>query len=194
VPKTRAERSGAARLAFLLALAGTAAGCATAFSPEMVRREIASQTGTEPQRALEFSLGGPTMSLAKSLLARGATDGKYPLAGLDRFEIATYEVPPRAASPAGRATFDVTAVPSRGWDAVFRALDVDRSAVVLVQPLDEATVREMVVLASSGSQVLYARLAGRLSAKLPAAIGESLKGESLESVRGDLMESVGESP
>lgn len=188
------DRAGWVRLAFLLAASLAASACATSFSPEAVRQEIARQTGSDPQRALEFTLGGPTMALAKSLLAGASSDGRYPLAGLDRFEIATYEVPAAGAGTAGSPRFDVTRIPVRGWESVVRAQDGERSVVVLVQPQDETTVRDMVVLASSGSQVLYARLAGRLSAKLPVAIGEALKGESLDQVRADLMQSVGEEP
>jgi hypothetical protein len=65
-------------VAVVLALAG----CATSFSPERIRGEIAAQTGADPQGVFEFTLGPTTMALARTLFASASTEaagGSQPL-------------------------------------------------------------------------------------------------------------------
>jgi hypothetical protein len=142
-------------------------GCATNFSPDLMRSEIRSQRGQDPPAALELNLGRFTTLLIKSALA--GEDGELPFAGLERLQIAVYEI----ASGAGPA-LDVTQIAVTGWDQVLRAHDEVRSGMVLVRPRGER-VGDIVVVAAGPEKVVYARLRGVLSRKLPAALGEVLR-------------------
>ena len=75
-------------------------GCATSFSPDRIRSEIAAQTGADPQGILEFTLGPTTLSLARTLFASSSADtsgGAQPLAGLRKLHFAVYDLPPGRA-------------------------------------------------------------------------------------------------
>ena len=117
-PRRRQVTGAALALVALLA-----AGCATHFSAQAVRGEIARQTGTDPQSVFELNLGRVTMALARQLLAGEARDGEardgaLPLAGLERFELAVYGLPP--AAPDGSPRLDFTAMAVRGWEPTLR--------------------------------------------------------------------------
>ena len=77
------------------------AGCATSFSPERVRGEIATQTGQDPRYVFEIQLGRVTMHMIRAGLAGGGA--ALPLAGLNEFDLAFYDVPMGASldSPDG---------------------------------------------------------------------------------------------
>ena len=70
------------------------AGCATSFTPERVRSEIAAQTGTDPKYVFEIQLGRMTMRLIRTALPGG---NSLPLAGLTEFDLAFYDVPSPSA-------------------------------------------------------------------------------------------------
>jgi hypothetical protein len=117
-------------------------GCATSFSPELVRNEIAAQTGQDPQYVFEIQLGRVTMHMIRTAL--GPRGGSLPLAGLTGFDLAFHDVP----SPSiGGAPPDFTRMPIRGWDPVVRTRQPGRSAVVLVRE-GQTTVNNLVLLAS----------------------------------------------
>ena len=87
-------------LAVILALVG----CATSFSPDRIRSEIATQTGADPQGILEFTLGPTMLSLARTLFAAGGTEtvpGSQPLAGLKKLQFAVYNLDPARAHALG---------------------------------------------------------------------------------------------
>ena len=162
----------------------TATACATSFSPATIRNEIVRQTGQDPQRAFEFTLGPTTMSLARAVLGGTSADGSgLPLAGLDALELAVYEAP----SGAPGATVDFTRMPITGWEPVVKTRDGARSALVLVRGEEGDTISDLVLVAGSETQVLYARLRGRLSRTLPEALAEAVRTEGTEGVRDELM-------
>jgi len=49
------------------------------------------------------------------------------------------------------------------------------------------TISDLVLVAGSETQVLYARLRGRLSRTLPEALAEAVRTEGTEGVRDELM-------
>lgn len=150
---------------FLLSFA-----CATRFSPQAVREEIERQTGVQPQKALEITLGKVTMGLAKSLAA-AATDGQLPLSGLDRIELAVYPV------PAGRAgSLDFSQMEIRGWEPTVKVKGEQGSGFVLVRSESAETIGDLVVVAAGSDVVVYGRLRGRLPKGLPKALGEVVQG------------------
>jgi hypothetical protein len=166
-------------LAVVLGLA--VAGCATSFSPERVRSEIAAQTGADPQYVFEIQLGRLTMRTIQTALAGGGSS--LPLAGLTGFDLAFYDVP--ALSPQG-ASLDFTKMAIRGWEPVVRARQPGHSALVLVRE-GRATIDDLVLLGAAGSSAIYARLRGTLSPELPRALGEAFQSRGPEGVRDALV-------
>jgi hypothetical protein len=55
------------------------AGCATSFSPERVRGEIAAQTGQDPRYIFEIQLGRVTMHMIRTGLAGQVVDQPAPI-------------------------------------------------------------------------------------------------------------------
>lgn len=158
------QRTTIAGLALLTLLLGA---CATNFTPELVRQEIVTQRGVDPLSAFELDLGRFTTLLIKSALA--GEDGELPFAGLDSLQLAVYEAP----SDSGPA-LDVTRFVFTGWDQVLRVHDQDSSGMVLVQPRSDS-IGDLVVVGAGPRKVVYARLTGRLSRDLPAALGDVLR-------------------
>jgi hypothetical protein len=168
-------------LAALLLLAG----CATSFSPDRIRGEIAAQTGADPQGVFEFTLGPTTLSLARTLFASASaetTGGAQPLAGLKKLEFAVYDLPP------GRAqTLDFTRMRVTGWEPTVRKRDATSSALVLVRGGEGDTVGDVVLVAAGERQAIYARLSGRLSSRLPQALGDAVSSGGTDKVKSELM-------
>ena len=174
-----------AALLALFVLSSVFTGCATAFSPAVIRGEIARQTGQDPRSVFELSLGRPTMALAKAVLATSAPEGPLPLAGVEAFELATYEV------PGGGGEVDFTRMPLRGWEPVVKFREGPKSAFVLVRPAGDA-IGDLVVVAGGGKRVVYARIQGRLSPALPEALGRTVRGEGPEAIQRELMSLSGQ--
>jgi hypothetical protein len=162
------------------------AGCATSFSPERVRSEIAAQTGTDPQYLFEIQLGRVTMRMVQTVLAGGRSGGPLPLAGLTGFDLAFYEVP--AASPQG-ASLDFTKMAIRGWEPVVRTKQPGRSALVLVRE-GGSTIDDLVLLGAGSSNAIYARLRGTQSPELPRALGNAFESRGPEGLRDELVREV----
>ena len=176
------RRRVAPTLAFLGLLA--AAACATSFSPATIRNEIVRQTGQDPQRVFEFTLGPTTMSLARAVLGGSTTEGAgLPLAGLEALELAVYDAPSGAAG----AGVDFTRMPITGWEPVVKSRDGARSALVLVRGERDDSIGDLVLVAGGEQQVLYARLRGRLSRTLPGALAEAVRTGGTEGVKSELM-------
>jgi hypothetical protein len=133
-------------LALFALLAGTGlAGCATAFSPALVRQEIAAQTGQDPRRVFEMQLGRVAMRMIRTALGAGAST--LPPAGLTGFDLAFHDVP----SPGARgAPLDFTKMAIREWDPVVRTREPGRSALILVRE-DRATIDDLVLLGAGES-------------------------------------------
>lgn len=169
-------------LALMLGLA--LAGCATSFSPERVRSEIAAQTGADPQYLFEIQLGRVTMRTIRTALAGGGQP--LPLVGLTGFDLAFYDVP----SPiAGAASLDFTKMAIRGWEPVVRTRQPGRSALVLVRE-GRATIDDLVLLGAAESGAIYARLRGTLSPELPRALGDAFQSRGPEGLRDELLREV----
>jgi hypothetical protein len=177
-------RPAARLLVIVLVLA--LAGCATSFSPERVRSEIAAQTGTDPQYVFEIQVGRVTMRMVQAVLASGRTGGSLPLAGLTAFDLAFYEVP--APGPQG-ASLDFTKMAVRGWEPVVRTKQPGRSALVLVRE-GGSTIEDLVVLGAGSSNAIYARLRGTLSPELPRALGDAFQSRGAEGLRDELVREV----
>jgi hypothetical protein len=82
---------GSAMRVLTVVLGISIAGCATSFSPERVRGEIAAQTGQDPRCVFEIQLGRVTMHMIRAGLPGGGS--ALPLAGLNEFDLAVYDVP-----------------------------------------------------------------------------------------------------
>lgn len=152
------------------------AGCATRFSPEMIRDEIGRQSGREPRTAFELSLGKISTRLIRKALDAEAVGG-VSLVGVEELHVAVFEVP-GARQPA----LDVTRMSVRGWELALRFVDESRSGVVLTRACG-ASVGDVVVVGSAANAVLYARLRGDLSPALPAALGETLRDDGPRALR-----------
>lgn len=172
-----------------LSLAGSALalaallGCATQFTSGTIRDEIVHQTGLEPLRAFEFDLGGPTLHIARTVMAGSSSGTSLPLAGLERLELAVYDV---SKSMGTGKSVDFTRMTVRGWEKVVRVMDGAHSAVVLVRRSDGA-IAELVVAVSGPQSAIYGRLKGSLSNDLPAAIASAVRSSGPEGVRDALM-------
>jgi hypothetical protein len=164
----------------LLALALALTGCATAFSPERVRSEIAAQTGQDPRYVFELQLGRVTMRMIRTAL--GAPESSLPLGGLTGFDLAFYDVPSPSA-------LDFTRMAIRGWDPVVRTRGPGRSALVLVRE-GQATIDDLVLLGAGESTAIYARLRGTLSPELPRALGDAFQARGPEGLRDELVQEV----
>ncbi len=160
------------------------AGCATPFSPERVRSEIAAQTGEDPQYVFEIQLGRVTMRMIRTALAGGGSS--LPLAGLSEFDLAFYDVPSPSAQG---APLDFTKMAIRGWEPVVRTRQPGRSALVLVRE-GRATVDDLVVLGAAESGAIYARLRGTLNPELPRALGDVFQSRGPEGLRDELVRGV----
>jgi hypothetical protein len=172
-------KPSASALAVVLGL--TLAGCATSFSPERVRSEIAAQTGKAPQYVFEIQLGRVTMGMIQAALAGGGE--ALPLGGLTGFDLAFYDVP----APGGQGSpLDFTRMAVRGWEPVVRARQPGRSALVLVREGGEA-ITDLVLLGAGESGAIYARLRGTLSRELPRALGEAFQRRGPEGLRDELL-------
>ena len=171
-------RRNLAYLAFLT-LAVVQLACATSFSPEVIRSEIARQTGADPPRVFELNLGRVTMALARQVIG-GGSDGSLPLAGLARFELAVYELPATGQS------LDFTRMAVRGWEPTVRAKTANGSTLVLVRASTDA-IGDLVLVAADADQAIYARLAGRLSRELPEALGRAVATRGTDGVKQELM-------
>jgi len=169
----------------LLIVAVTLVGCATSFSPDRIRSEIAAQTGADPQGVLEFTLGPTTLSLARTLFASASAEGSGgapPLAGLKKLEFAVYDLPPERAR-----TLDFTRMSITGWEPTLRKRDATSSALVLVRGAEGDTVGDIVLITAGEKQAIYARLAGHLSRKLPQALGDAISSGGTDGVKRELM-------
>jgi hypothetical protein len=172
-------------LATVLSLAFV--GCATSFSPERVRSEIAAQTGADPQYVFEIQLGRMTMRLIRTALAGGGKT--LPLAGLTEFDLAFYDVP----SPSAQGVpLDFTRMPVRGWEPLIRTRQPGRSVVVLVRE-SRAALDDLVLLGASESKAIYARLRGTLSPELPRALGDAFQNRGPEGLRDELVREITQS-
>jgi hypothetical protein len=167
-----------------MALSLGLAGCATSFSPERVRSEIAAQTGEDPQRVFEIQLGRVTMRTIRTALAGGGTP--LPLAGLTEFDLAFYDVPSPSAQG---APLDFTKMAIRGWEPVVRTRQPGRSALVLVRE-GNATIDDLVLLGAAESSAIYLRLRGTLSPELPRALGDAFQSRGPEGLRDELVREV----
>jgi hypothetical protein len=160
------------------------AGCATSFSPERVRSEIAAQTGEDPQYVFEIQLGRVTMHMIRTTLAGAGSP--LPLAGLAEFDLAFYDVP----APSAQGTpLDFTRMAIRGWEAVVRARQPGRSALVLVRE-GRAALDDLVLLGAAESSAIYVRLRGTLSPDLPRALGDAFQSRGPEGLRDELVREV----
>jgi hypothetical protein len=171
-------------VALLLALVvGPAvAGCATSFSPALVRQEIAAQTGQDPQRVFEMQLGRVAMRIIRSALGPGAST--LPLGGLTGFELAFYDVPPPSARG---APLDFTRMAIRGWEPVVRTREPGRSVLILVRE-GQTTIDDLVLLGAGESTAIYVRLRGTLSPALPRALGDAFQTRGPEGLRDELVQ------
>ena len=166
-------------LVVVLVLAVLELACATTFSPEVIRTEIARQTGADPPTAFELNLGRVTLALARTVIGPSA-DGTLPLAGLARFELAVYGV------PATGQRLDFTRMAVRGWEPTVRAKTENGSTLVLVRQSGES-IGDLVLVAADADQALYARLAGSLSRELPEALGQAVAKGGTNAVKQELM-------
>jgi hypothetical protein len=168
-------------LAVILALVG----CATSFSPDRIRSEIAAQTGADPQGILEFTLGPTTLSLARTLFAASGTEtagAAQPLAGLKKLQFAVYDLSP------GRAqALDFTRMSVTGWEPTVRRRDATSSTLVLVRGAEGDTVGDVVLVTAGEKQAIYARWSGRLSRKVPEQIGEAVSRGGPDAIKRELM-------
>lgn len=158
--------------------------CATQFNAQSVRAEIVRQTGEDPQKVIVFNLGPVTMALARQVMGGSSkSDENLPLSGLAGFELAVFGVPPAALS--GARPLDFSATPVRGWEPTLRIRDGLRSGMVLVRTAKEH-IGDLVMLAGSDKEIVFARLRGTLSRELPVKIGEAVKSGNAELVRHEL--------
>jgi hypothetical protein len=164
------------------------AGCATSFSPGKVRSEIVRQTGSDPQKMFEMSVGRMTMSLARRVVGE-PSGGQLPLAGLTKFELAVYDLPADVLS--GARNLDFTLMPIRGWEPTMRYKDGPRSGMVLVRQSGES-IGDLVLLFGGDEKATYVRLRGELPPELPAALGEAVRSGSTEAVERELQGLGGE--
>jgi hypothetical protein len=167
----------------LVTLVSLGLGCATTFSPEVIRAEIARQTGADPARAFELNLGPATLALTRQIVGPRA-DGSLPLAGLRRFELALYDV------PATGATLDFTRMAVRGWEPTVRAATAAGSTLVLVRSAGD-DIADLVLVAADGDKALYTRLAGRLSPELPEALGRAVASDGTIALSRELISLTG---
>lgn len=159
------------------------AGCATSFTPERVRNEIAAQTGADPKYVFEIQLGRMTMSMIRTALGGG---NSLPLAGLTGFDLAFYDVP----SPGAQGVpLDFTRMPVRGWEPVIRTRQPGRSVVVLVRE-GRAALDDLVLLGATESNAIYARLRGTLSPELPRALGDAFQSRGPDGLRDELVREI----
>jgi hypothetical protein len=169
----------------ILLMIPTLFGCATSFSPDRIRSEIAAQTGADPQGTLEFTLGPAMLSLARTLFASVSAEtagAEQPLAGLRRLQFAVYDLPP------GRAqTLDFTRMSVTGWEPTLRKRDATSSALVLIRGAEGDTVGDIVLVTAGEKQVIYARWSGRVSRKLPTAIADAVSRGGTEGVKRELL-------
>ncbi|MBP7148247.1 MAG: hypothetical protein KBD01_11915 [Acidobacteria bacterium] len=174
------------RILLVLAIAASATGCATVFSPGVIRGEISRQTGADPQRAVEFTLGPTTLSLARAVLRPAAAEGaRLPLAGLNRFELAVYDM--RVGSEAPAAGVDFTRMKITGWETTMRSWDGKRSVLVLVRGQRADRLADVVLVSGGERQVLYARLRGTLNRSLPEELARAAVGGNTDAVRDELL-------
>lgn len=176
---------GKARTLLVCVVAVMAAGCATAFSPAMIRDEIVRQRGENPRRAFEVTLGRFTTLLFRQLA--GGDGEEVPFEGLAGLELAVFEVE-AGDGPA----LDVTRIRVRGWEPLLRLADGARSGMVLVRggrgawrasARDAPRIADLVVVGSGPRQVVYARLWGSLEPGLPRALGDVLRDDGPAGVR-----------
>ena len=153
----------------------TLPACATDFSPDLMRSEIARQRGIDPLSAFELDLGRFTTLLIKSALA--GEDGELPFAGLESLQVAVYNVPTESG-PA----IDVTRIAFTGWDQVVRVHNEKRSGLLLIRPRGDS-IGDLVVVGAGPKKVIYGRLQGRLSPDLPRALGDVLRDGGSEEVQ-----------
>ena len=148
-------------------------GCAAQFSPSAVRQEILRQRGEDPLSVFEVNIGQFTTLLLRRSLAGSAAE--VPFGGLRELQLAVFE-----AHAASEPVIDVTRLTTRGWEPVVKVHDTERSGMVLlrgagVSSAATAAVGDMVVIGAGRRSVVYARLKGRLSPKLPTALSEVVR-------------------
>jgi hypothetical protein len=161
----------------ILALLWVLAGCAAQFSPSVLRQEIVRQRGEDPLSVFEINVGQFTTLLLRQSLA--GTGGELPFAGVRELQVAVFEAP-AVKGP----VIDVTQIATRGWEAVVKVHDQERSGMVLLRdaegsswntPNAKTTIGDLVAIGAGRRSVVFARLKGRLSPELPAALGEVVR-------------------
>lgn len=177
----------------ILALLWLLTGCTAQFSPSAVRQEIVRQRGDDPLNVFEVNVGKFTTLLLRRSLAGAA--GEIPLAGLRELQVAVFEAP-----EAQHPVIDVTRIATRGWDPVVKVHDRERSGMVLLRGTDvlswdspgaTATIGDLVVIGAGHRSVVYARLKGRLSPKLPSALGDVVRRGGPDQIRNLFLELSG---
>jgi hypothetical protein len=74
-----------------------------------------------------------------------------------------------------------------GWEPTVRKRDEKGSALVLVRGEEGDTIGDIVLVTAGESQAIYARLSGRLSSKLPQALGDAVASGGTDGVKRELM-------
>jgi hypothetical protein len=168
-------------LTLILALAG----CATSLDPNHVRKEIAAQTGADPQGIFEFTLGPTMLTLARTRFTASGTaaePGAQPLSGLRKLQFAVYTLDP-ARAPA----LDLTRMKISGWESTVRKRDANSSTLVLVRGAEGDTVGDVVLLTAGTKEAIFVRWTGRLSRKVPEQIGEAVASGGPDALKHDLL-------
>jgi hypothetical protein len=154
------------------------AGCATQFSPQWTRQEIARQTGVEPEDSFEFKLEGATMKLARVAISRAAGEPAK-LGWLSRIHLAIFDL------PVGRRV-DFADMPVKGWDKVIQAQEGGFGLLVLVRTKGDS-LGDLAVFAQGENQLLYGRQKGRLDPDLPATIQRVLRTGGLQGLKQEFL-------
>jgi hypothetical protein len=74
-----------------------------------------------------------------------------------------------------------------GWEPTVRKRDASSSTLVLVRGAEGDTVGDIVLVTAGEKQAVYARWSGRLSRKLPQAIGDAVSRGGTDAVKRELM-------
>jgi hypothetical protein len=171
---------GVWRVLLGLAMLATA-GCATRFSPQWTRQEIARQTGVEPQDSFEFKLEGATMKFAKVAASRISGE-PVNFGWLSLIHLAIFDL------PAGRrVSFDDMRF--TGWDKPLQTQEGSFGLLVLVRTQGDA-LADLVVFAQGENQLLYGRQKGRLDPELPSTIQRVLRATGLQGLKEQFLSSA----
>ncbi len=158
------------------ALVAGGASCVTYRGPRGVEEAIEREIGADLDREFGLKLGWTSTRVVAALVRDGAEDDPLDLGGLTGLGVAVFGVPEGARPP---RRIDGRRLGLRGWETVLDVRDEGEQVLLLARGRG-GEIRDALVVAYDGEEVVLARLRGRLD----RIVDRMLEGAEADGARG----------